>query len=60
MRCLKIGTFLQEPSSEGDNKGSAPSEGGNSDNLLQVINYLKREKNLINSQLEALLSENRR
>lgn len=41
---------------------STISEDGerNTDNLLQVISYLKREKNLATSQLETLLSENRR
>lgn len=54
--------FQGQGTSSDENNISTSSDGGdrNTDNLLQVISYLRREKNLANSQLETLLSENRR
>ncbi|XP_065213613.1 nucleoprotein TPR-like isoform X2 [Planococcus citri] len=59
---LKLSIRQSQDPAKDDKNASTSSEGGdrNADNLLQVISYLRREKNLATSQLETLLSENRR
>lgn len=53
--------YMQD-STESETAGTALEATGDSnvDNLLHVINYLRKEKNLANSQLEVFSSENRR